>query len=426
MANKIFIAENLTASEVLLEDIGIAVPASGSFDLTATLFVFEIQESTDLFQAIQNDEILINDGSSTLSKEDSLLVVTPPGEDGIEQNSDDIASLETSISTALDGYATDTDLNNHITDTANPHSTSIANIGSGTLAQLNAVVTDATLDSSSDSRTPTLHAATHEDGGADEINVTGLSGLLDDPQTPTTHASTHEQGGSDALEISNLGTSESDTALVLKPDGSGGVGWVTETSDAPTLAEVLAEGNATGGTDISMTAGDFITGTDGTVVIQNVRHYGTTAADPVSPPPSAGDRYYNTTLNEEMRYDASRSKWLAVATENVTAGRNGNTGAAVFYRGVGNLVLNATTRGIPVEQGTITYIGITRVDSDAATLEVLVNGSVVGTLAHSTAGLTENTSANIDFAGGLMSFRNQAGGNTTTSVQIVVRYKKRA
>ena len=36
-------------------------------------------------------------------------------------------------------------------------------------------------------RTPTAHAASHENGGADEISVAGLSGLLADAQTPAAH-----------------------------------------------------------------------------------------------------------------------------------------------------------------------------------------------------------------------------------------------
>lgn len=34
------------------------------------------------------------------------------------------------------------------------------------------------------SGTPSPHAASHENGGSDEINVAGLSGLLADAQTP--------------------------------------------------------------------------------------------------------------------------------------------------------------------------------------------------------------------------------------------------
>jgi hypothetical protein len=35
--------------------------------------------------------------------------------------------------------------------------------------------------------TPGLHAASHQFGGLDQINVAGLSGLLATPQTPATH-----------------------------------------------------------------------------------------------------------------------------------------------------------------------------------------------------------------------------------------------
>jgi len=53
-----------------------------------------------------------------------------------------------------EGTVTATAVASHLTDTANPHSTSIVNIGSGTLAQLNTAITDATLDDSSASRPP--------------------------------------------------------------------------------------------------------------------------------------------------------------------------------------------------------------------------------------------------------------------------------
>jgi hypothetical protein len=49
------------------------------------------------------------------------------------------------------------------------------------------------------SRTPTAHAASHQNGGADEINVAGLSGLLADQQTPLGHQATHQSGNADAL-----------------------------------------------------------------------------------------------------------------------------------------------------------------------------------------------------------------------------------
>ncbi len=62
-----------------------------------------------------------------------------------------------------------------------------------TLANLNAKVTDATLIDTGDSRLsddrdPNAHAASHQNVGADEISVAGLSGELADDQPPKTHA----------------------------------------------------------------------------------------------------------------------------------------------------------------------------------------------------------------------------------------------
>ena len=62
------------------------------------------------------------------------------------------------------------------------------------------------------------HASRHENGGADEINVNGLSGQLADPQKttwdlvankpstfpPSAHASSHQDGGSDELSVGKL------------------------------------------------------------------------------------------------------------------------------------------------------------------------------------------------------------------------------
>ena len=48
------------------------------------------------------------------------------------------------------------------------------------------------------------HASTHEDGGADEINVANLSGELTDPQPSKTHASDHQNGGADEISVAGL------------------------------------------------------------------------------------------------------------------------------------------------------------------------------------------------------------------------------
>lgn len=75
--------------------------------------------------------------------------------------------------------------------------------------------------------TPGPHAPSHEDGGLDEIDVTGLSGLLADPQTPATHAhafplhaSSHEDGGGDEISVAGLSGLLADAQTPLAHDTS--------------------------------------------------------------------------------------------------------------------------------------------------------------------------------------------------------------
>ena len=130
-----------------------------------------------------------------------------------------------------------------------------------TLAQLNAKVSDATLDDAGDARDPNAHAANHEDGGGDEISVAGLSGELADDQPPkahdlggakhnaatlaqlnakvsdatlddasdsrdpNAHAASHAKDASDELQIEDLSTGAAADGEVFQADGLGGGSW---------------------------------------------------------------------------------------------------------------------------------------------------------------------------------------------------------
>jgi len=48
------------------------------------------------------------------------------------------------------------------------------------------------------------HAEKHQDGGADEIVVTGLAGLLADNQNPLAHKVSHQDGGDDEIVVTSL------------------------------------------------------------------------------------------------------------------------------------------------------------------------------------------------------------------------------
>lgn len=79
--------------------------------------------------------------------------------------------------------------------------------GTGTVVAVATAPADfvATADSRlSDARTPVAHKTSHQDGGADELSVTGLSGLLGDAQTPLAHKTSHQNGGADQISVAGL------------------------------------------------------------------------------------------------------------------------------------------------------------------------------------------------------------------------------
>lgn len=49
-----------------------------------------------------------------------------------------------------------------------------------------------------------LHAAQHEEGGGDELNIDGLHGRATDAQTPIAHKTSHQAGGADVLDVTGL------------------------------------------------------------------------------------------------------------------------------------------------------------------------------------------------------------------------------
>lgn len=65
-----------------------------------------------------------------------------------------------------------------------------------TLADLNTKVSDATLDTSSATRTPAAHKDSHKSGGSDEIDVTGL--------TSAAHKTSHQDGQADEIAATGL------------------------------------------------------------------------------------------------------------------------------------------------------------------------------------------------------------------------------
>ena len=99
---------------------------------------------------------------------------------------------------------------------------------------------------------PATHHTTHEDGGMDEVSVTGLSGLLADPQTPAFHTT----------DTSNLTTADLDTSKRLAPDGLGSVIWKPDHVGSATPGQMLkadANGLATDATNTDLQVAAAVT-----------------------------------------------------------------------------------------------------------------------------------------------------------------------
>lgn len=201
----------------------------------------------------------------------------------------------------------------------------------------------------------------------------------------------------------------------------GDTGVLGNTGNQGTVGNTGFQG-ATGISQFGGSQGD--TGLQGATGLMSSprQDYGVSATDPVASP-SDGDKYYNSALQEEMYYDGTRSKWLSVATYRDGSGTNGSVTTGTFLRRFNGMVTTDTT-AIKVPKGTLVYVGLTRTDTDAATLEVRVNGSTIFSLPSSATNV-EDTTVNVDFDEGVMALRNATTGNTMSLPQAAIVYKRR-
>lgn len=146
--------------------------------------------------------------------------------------------------------ASQNDLDTHILDTGNPHATSIANLDPGTLAELNAAVSDADLISKAtfDAFTGSTNAATSSIQGATgslQSATASLQSATASLYTATgslfsmsssyalfsaSHAEMHLSGGRDPIDAQDLRGNGLSADQVLVSDGSGG--WKTVASQS--------------------------------------------------------------------------------------------------------------------------------------------------------------------------------------------------
>jgi hypothetical protein len=259
-------------------------------------------------------------------------------------------------------------------------------------------------------------------------------------------------------------TTVSGGELWVNTDGTT-TGWSQVVLDADgtlTWAEVLANGASSGGTSPIISSGDSIlgqsngagsggdlpitagsstggggdggdvvitpgsgngAGADGIVQVNGPKHYASSASDPTSPAPAEGDRYYNTTLEMEMRYDGSRSKWLSVETTTLTFADSGNLPSG-SYMDMGVLRTSAARGYKAPFNGTVVSLSYTRDDSDAASFAVTSSGTTIASVATSATSGRDNT-LNANFNQDVILAVRNDGANGIDSSHCVVRLKYR-
>ncbi len=109
------------------------------------------------------------------------------------------------------------------------HTISSETPSNGDLLQYNSSIDEYQLKNISE----ITHHSQHQNGGVDEINVAGLSGVLADPQTPVTHASRHQNGGNDEIDVTGL------SGLLADVQKAGYIRSIDISSSSPTNGQIL-------------------------------------------------------------------------------------------------------------------------------------------------------------------------------------------
>lgn len=143
----------------------------------------------------------------------------------------------------------------HITATANPHATDIENLGAGTLAELNAAVSDATLIDTadarlSDARTPSAHKDSHDpNDGSDALDTAAAAeiSVVVAAGAGTSHslaAADHIHAINHAITDNHLVTVDGTTNAPVDNDYAK---WTTLGLEGRTYAEVRTDINVADG-----------------------------------------------------------------------------------------------------------------------------------------------------------------------------------
>jgi hypothetical protein len=171
------------------------------------------------------------------------------------------------------------------------------------------------------------HAASHQNGGADEISIAGLSGLAADPQTPAAHTHDYEPSGAAAATVAaHEGESDPHTQYQKESEKGAANGYASLGADGKVPSSQLPASSGGGVTvaevdgtpSVAATTIKFPNGTitdngDGSATYTPASSGGATihTSAYASPPasPAAGDLWLPSDGHHLLRY--SGSAWVA-------------------------------------------------------------------------------------------------------------------
>ena len=217
--------------------------------------------------------------------------------------------------------------------------------------------------------------------------------------------------------VLNSGASTEGTSIIV----SSGDSLVGESNasgnggDLPLVGGDSTGGGGNGGNVVITPGSGNATGVDGVVEANGVRHYANSATNPTSPSPSDGDRYYNTALNMEMRYDGGRGKWLSVDSTSFM-GSNLDELATTEYLEHGNMRMSASSGFTALYDGTVVGLSWTRSDTDAMNWGVTAGGSTISTVPSSAVAGKDRTLNNDFNEDDVLAVRNDGVGTPSNSI----------
>lgn len=141
--------------------------------------------------------------------------------------------------------------------------------------------------------------------------------------------------------------------------------------------------------------------------------YGNSATDPGGA--AEGEKYYNTILEKEMRYDGLRSKWLSIESSIFEFGKTGNAAAGSYFRGPDSINFSATQGFTTPFSGTVVAFGYNRTDTDAAIFQIVEDGAEIAFLSSSAVEGVDNTLDGDFTPTGSLAVLNKTGGNTVSN-----------